>query len=105
MCCRDEQTEPFPASPSILLPPLPSRAGREINEEEFLKEVTSSELVVCHFFHKDFERCKIMDMVRALVSIVVPLVSVTSPPTTPAVPVTSEAAASGYALLHLAALM
>ena len=36
----------------------------EINEEEFLKEVTSSELVVCHFFHKDFERCKIMDMVR-----------------------------------------
>lgn len=35
---------------------------REINEEEFLKEVTSSELVVCHFFHKDFERCKIMDM-------------------------------------------
>jgi hypothetical protein len=38
----------------------------EIVEEEFLKEVTGSELVVCHFYHNDFERCKIMDMVRLL---------------------------------------
>jgi hypothetical protein len=34
----------------------------EIVETEFLKKVTSSNLVVCHFYHKEFERCKIMDM-------------------------------------------
>lgn len=33
----------------------------EITEGEFLDAVTKSELVVCHFFHRDFERCKIMD--------------------------------------------
>merc|ERR1712098_5057 len=25
-------------------------------------KVTGSEMVVCHFYHKNFERCKIMDM-------------------------------------------
>lgn len=30
-------------------------------EEEFLAEVTASKQVVLHFYHKDFERCKIMD--------------------------------------------
>uniref|UniRef100_K3X9E1 Thioredoxin domain-containing protein n=1 Tax=Globisporangium ultimum (strain ATCC 200006 / CBS 805.95 / DAOM BR144) TaxID=431595 RepID=K3X9E1_GLOUD len=35
---------------------------REITQDEFLKEVTSSPLVVVHFYHNDFERCKIMDM-------------------------------------------
>merc|ERR1719463_99121 len=34
----------------------------EIVEEEFLKTVTSSEYVVCHFYHKNFESCKIADM-------------------------------------------
>jgi hypothetical protein len=34
----------------------------EIVETEFLKKVTGSNLVVCHFYHKEFERCKIMDM-------------------------------------------
>ena len=34
---------------------------REIVQDEFLKEVTSSERVICHFYHRDFERCKIMD--------------------------------------------
>eukprot|EP00271_Cylindrocystis_brebissonii_P012869 TRINITY_DN3237_c0_g2_i1.p1 TRINITY_DN3237_c0_g2~~TRINITY_DN3237_c0_g2_i1.p1 ORF type:complete len:230 (+),score=54.12 TRINITY_DN3237_c0_g2_i1:191-880(+) len=34
---------------------------REITEEKFLEEVTSSERVVLHFFHREFERCKIMD--------------------------------------------
>lgn len=34
---------------------------REIVEDEFLKECTSSVRVVVHFFHGDFERCKIMD--------------------------------------------
>ncbi|KAG2519484.1 hypothetical protein JM16_007063 [Phytophthora kernoviae] len=35
---------------------------REIAQDEFLKEVTSSPLVAVHFYHRDFERCKIMDM-------------------------------------------
>jgi len=35
---------------------------REIVEGEFLPEVTGSKLVVCHFYHNDFERCKIVDM-------------------------------------------
>jgi len=34
----------------------------EIVEMEFLKKVTGSNLVVCHFYHKEFERCKIVDM-------------------------------------------
>lgn len=34
----------------------------EIVEEEFLKTVTSSTLAVVHFYHKMFEKCKIMDM-------------------------------------------
>lgn len=37
---------------------------REIAQDEFLKEVTGSPLVAVHFYHNDFERCKIMDMVR-----------------------------------------
>lgn len=34
---------------------------REVTEEEFLPAVTGSKKVVCHFYHGDFERCKIMD--------------------------------------------
>jgi len=34
----------------------------EIEEEVFLKTVTASERCVVHFYHKDFEKCKIMDM-------------------------------------------
>ncbi|CAL1136345.1 unnamed protein product [Cladocopium goreaui] len=34
----------------------------EIAEEEFLKVVTSSNLCVVHFYHRHFEKCKIMDM-------------------------------------------
>lgn len=34
---------------------------QEIEEGEFLDTVTKTELVVCHFFHKEFESCKIMD--------------------------------------------
>lgn len=33
----------------------------DISEGEFLEVMTKTELVVCHFHHKDFERCKIMD--------------------------------------------
>lgn len=34
---------------------------RTISQDEFLPECTSSLWVVVHFFHKDFERCNIMD--------------------------------------------
>lgn len=33
----------------------------EITEEEFLPNVTGSKFVICHFYHQDFERCKIVD--------------------------------------------
>jgi thioredoxin-like negative regulator of GroEL len=33
----------------------------DITEGDFLEVMTKTELVVCHFFHRDFERCKIMD--------------------------------------------
>lgn len=34
----------------------------EITEEEFLPNVTGSKFVLVHYYHKDFERCKIIDM-------------------------------------------
>jgi hypothetical protein len=34
---------------------------RTISQDEFLPECTGSEYVAIHFFHNDFERCKIMD--------------------------------------------
>jgi basic membrane lipoprotein Med (substrate-binding protein (PBP1-ABC) superfamily) len=34
----------------------------EITEEEFLPTVTKTKFVIVHFYHKDFERCKIFDM-------------------------------------------
>jgi thiol-disulfide isomerase/thioredoxin len=34
---------------------------RLIHQDEFLPECTGSEWVVAHFFHQDFQRCKIMD--------------------------------------------
>jgi hypothetical protein len=34
----------------------------EIEEQAFLKTVTASERCVVHFYHKQFEKCKIMDM-------------------------------------------
>ncbi|KAL2543662.1 Thioredoxin domain-containing protein PLP3A [Forsythia ovata] len=34
---------------------------REITEADFLGEVTGSDKVVCHFYHREFYRCKIMD--------------------------------------------
>lgn len=34
---------------------------REIVQDEFLAEVCSSERVVCHFYHRDFPKCLIMD--------------------------------------------
>ena len=33
----------------------------QIEEGKFLEVVTKTELVVVHFFHKEFERCKIVD--------------------------------------------
>lgn len=34
---------------------------RDITQDEFLSEVTNSKYVICHFYHRDFPRCKIMD--------------------------------------------
>ena len=34
---------------------------QEITEGDFLEVTTTTSLVVCHFFHKEFERCKIVD--------------------------------------------
>lgn len=34
---------------------------KEIVQDEFLKEVTASLRVICHFYHRDFPRCAIMD--------------------------------------------
>lgn len=34
---------------------------REISEGDFLGEVTGSERAICHFYHREFYRCKIMD--------------------------------------------
>ena len=34
---------------------------REIIETEFLDTMLKNKRVVCHFYHNDFERCKIMD--------------------------------------------
>lgn len=33
----------------------------EVAEGDFLEVTTSTPLVVAHFFHRDFERCKILD--------------------------------------------
>lgn len=30
-------------------------------EKDFLEATTKTETAVCHFFHRDFERCRIMD--------------------------------------------
>ncbi|XP_031497028.1 thioredoxin domain-containing protein PLP3B-like [Nymphaea colorata] len=34
---------------------------REISEGDFLAEVTKTEKVICHFYHREFYRCKIVD--------------------------------------------
>ncbi|GJP41501.1 hypothetical protein CLOM_g1170 [Closterium sp. NIES-68] len=41
---------------------------REITEEEFLPEVKSSEYVLCHFYHAEFPRCKIVDKHLAILA-------------------------------------
>lgn len=33
----------------------------ELAQDEFLPKVTASKQVICHFYHKDFQRCKIID--------------------------------------------
>lgn len=38
---------------------MPVRA--QVAEGDFLEVVTTTPRVVCHFFHRDFERCKLLD--------------------------------------------
>lgn len=33
----------------------------DVKEEDFLSEVTNTNLVCCHFYHHEFERCRILD--------------------------------------------
>lgn len=40
----------------------------EITEEEFLPTVTKSKFIVVHFYHKDFELCKVMDKHLSIIS-------------------------------------
>lgn len=35
--------------------------AEQVQEGDFLEVVTAAPRVVCHFFHRDFERCKIID--------------------------------------------
>jgi hypothetical protein len=41
---------------------------REIVESEFLDTMLKNDAVVCHFYHNDFERCKIMDKHLKIIS-------------------------------------
>lgn len=41
---------------------------REITQDGFLPEVTGSRRVLCHFYHREFMRCKIMDKHLALLA-------------------------------------
>lgn len=40
---------------------LASRQNHLFSAGDFLEAVTQTENVVCHFFHRDFERCKLLD--------------------------------------------
>ena len=33
----------------------------QVEEGDFLEIVTQTQRVVCHFYHQDFERCKVLD--------------------------------------------
>lgn len=35
--------------------------AQEVKESDFLDTVTQTRQVVCHFWHRDFTRCKIVD--------------------------------------------
>jgi len=41
----------------------------EVTQDEFLPSVTQSKYVVCHFYHSNFERCKIVDKHLQLLSL------------------------------------
>lgn len=49
---------------TMLNPPLyPTGHGllTDVQEGDFIEITTTTPHVVCHFFHRDFERCKILD--------------------------------------------
>lgn len=52
------------ATPSSCMPPPRLHAAgtyEEVAEGDFLEVVTKTDRVVAHFFHRDFERCRVMD--------------------------------------------
>ena len=42
--------------------------GAQVAEGDFLEVVTTTPRVVCHFFHRDFERCKLLDQHLAVLA-------------------------------------
>ncbi len=54
-CCHDEDAHSLRSSLKI------HRTARQVAEGDFLEVVTSTPRVVCHFFHANFERCKLLD--------------------------------------------
>ena len=56
--CRLPYSTLLNGSPAPCSPP---GTYEEVAEGDFLGIVTSTERVVCHFFHREFERCRIMD--------------------------------------------
>ena len=61
---RDQRLAKLKLSQKQKLEDLAKGHGKyqEIAEDEFLPMVTKSLFCIVHFFHKDFERCKIVDM-------------------------------------------
>jgi len=53
--CHDEDVPNLQSSLEV------HRAARQVAEGDFLEVVTGTPRVVCHFFHADFERCKLLD--------------------------------------------
>ena len=51
----------FSVRSGIRMPPSLRNIYREISQDAFLNEVTGSDKVMVLFFHKDFEKCQIMD--------------------------------------------
>ena len=48
----------FPVHAIMCEQMVPAGQYEEVQEGDFLEAVTKTERVVCHFFHREFERCR-----------------------------------------------
>lgn len=77
----DDDDAAFAALREKRMQAIKKKAGRDIeframghgkyslvSEDDFLPAVTASKYVVCHFFHKDFQKCLVMDKHLALLA-------------------------------------